>query len=716
MDELIEAVMDGRCSDPFAVLGPHDGVVRAILPGATSVALVSPGDGQVIGHMQAGSAIFTAALPAGTPYRLRIDWDGVTQETDDPYRFGPLLSEFDLYLIGAGRHHTLSQCLGAHVMAVEGVQGTRFAVWAPNASSVSVVGDFNSWDGRRHPMRLRQGFGVWELFIPGIQPGSIYKYEIRAAWGATLPLKADPFAWQGERAPSTGSIVADPAEMQWSDEEWMARRVERQRDDKPMSIYEVHAGSWMHKDGRAMSWDELAEKLVPYAVDMGFTHVEFLPIMLHPFGGSWGYQPLGQFAPSPEFGSPEAFGRLVDRCHAAGLGVILDWVPAHFPNDAHGLALFDGTHLYDHADPREGVHKDWDTLIYNLGRNEVRGFLFGSALHWLKIFHVDALRVDAVASMLYRDYSREAGQWIPNIHGGRENLESVSFLRQLSEMVAEVTPGALLIAEESTAWPGVTAPAAEGGLGFTFKWNMGWMHDTLNYIEEDPINRAWHHGEMTFGMVYAYSEKFVLPISHDEVVHGKGSLLGKMPGDQWQRFANLRAYLGFMWTHPGKKLLFMGCEFGQEREWNHDASLDWHLLDDPMHRGVQRSVRDLNRLLHAEPALYARDCAPEGFRWVLEDDRIDSVLAFLRLDGEGHAVLVVCNFTPVPRKGFRVGVPHTGRWLECFNSDASVYGGSGMGNEGAADAEPQTWNGLPASLMLTLPPLSTLVFRMETPA
>jgi 1,4-alpha-glucan branching enzyme len=501
MDEMINAVKAGRCSDPFAVLGPHQGVVRAFLPGANSVALVSAQDGSVLAQMQSDAGLFFAPLLDGTPYRLRIDWSGVTQETDDPYRFGPLLSDFDIFLIGASRHHTISQCLGAHVVTIDNVLGVRFAVWAPNASSVSVVGDFNTWDGRRHPMRLRFGAGVWELFVPGLLPGCIYKYEIRAAWGETLPLKADPFAWQGEMAPATGSIVANPADVQWTDQEWMARRPERHRDDQAMSIYEVHAGSWMHKDGHVLSWDDLAEKLVPYAVDMGFTHVEFLPIMLHPFGGSWGYQPLGQFAPSPEFGPPEAFARLVDRCHAAGLGVILDWVPAHFPNDAHGLALFDGTYLYEHADPREGVHKDWNTLIYNLGRNEVRGFLFGSALHWLKVFHVDALRVDAVASMLYRDYSREPGQWIPNVHGGRENLEAVSFFQQLSEMVQEVCPGSLLIAEESTAWPGVTMPAKSGGLGFSFKWNMGWMHDTLHYIEEDPINRSWHHGEMTFGMV-----------------------------------------------------------------------------------------------------------------------------------------------------------------------------------------------------------------------
>jgi 1,4-alpha-glucan branching enzyme len=574
-----------------------------------------------------------------------------------------------------------------------------------------VVGDFNAWDGRRHPMRLRHGVGVWELFIPGLHAGCLYKYEIHAGDGRVLPLKADPVAWQAEVPPATGSIVADPTPMRWTDRAWMDRRAALQRADRPISVYEVHAASWMRADGQPLSWDDLAEKLVPYAVEMGFTHVEFLPIMLHPFGGSWGYQPLGQFAPGPGFGPPDAFARLVDRCHAAGLGVILDWVPAHFPDDAHGLAQFDGTHLYDHADPREGLHRDWNTLIYNLGRNEVCGFLIGSALHWLQHFHIDGLRVDAVASMLYRDYSRQAGEWVPNIHGGRENLEAVAFLQKLSETVAELCPGTLLIAEESTAWPGVTAPPKGQGLGFSFKWNMGWMHDTLRYMEQDPIHRAWHHHEMTFGMIYAYSEHFVLPLSHDEVVHGKGSLIGKMPGDRWQRFANLRAYFGFMWTHPGKKLLFMGGEFGQEREWNHDVSLDWHLLDDPLHRGVQHALRDLNRLYRGLPALHAGDCAPFGFRWVIENDSTDSVFAFLRLDGEGQEVLVVSNLTPVPRHDFRVGVPEAGRWEECFNSDAAIYGGSGMGNAGAAVAAHVPWNGMPASLSLTLPPLSTIVLR-----
>jgi 1,4-alpha-glucan branching enzyme len=709
---MIDAVVDGRSRDPFAVLGPHDGVVRCFVPGAAGVELVC---GEITVPMRAvdPAGLFAGELPQASAYRLRIDWHGPIQETEDPYSFGLLLGDLDLHLLAEGRHRTLATCLGAHCVSVNGVHGVRFAVWAPNASRVSVVGNFNSWDGRRHPMRLRYGAGVWELFIPRLEAGEAYKYEIRAADGATMPLKADPVAAWAEPPPATASVVAAAAPPQWSDAAWMQTRAGRQRAEAPISIYEVHALSWMRPDGRPLSWDDLGDRLIPYAADMGFTHIEFLPIMVYPFGGSWGYQPLGQFAPTAELGTPQAFARLVDRCHAAGLGVILDWVPAHFPNDAHGLAHFDGTALYEHSDPREGLHKDWDTLIYNLGRHEVRGFLIASALHWLEHYHVDGLRVDAVASMLYRDYSRNHGEWVPNIHGGRENLEAVAFLQELNGIIAERCPGAMMIAEESTAWPGVTAPAGQGlGLGFTFKWNMGWMHDTLRYMSEAPIYRAYHHGEMTFGMIYAYSERFVLPLSHDEVVHGKGSLLGKMPGDRWQRFANLRAYLAFMWTHPGKKLLFMGGEFGQEREWNHDNSLDWHLLDDPSHGGVQRVVRDLNRLNGALPALHAQDNTQDGFRWVVGDDAQQSVFAFLRRDAQGRSVLVVSNFTPVPRLCYRVGVPHHGSWLECFNSDATIYAGSGMGNGGEVHSSHEPAHGLPASVELTLPPLATIILRM----
>ncbi len=713
----IVAILNGQNGDPFAVLGPHGNTIVAMLPGATGVEAVSRHDGSSLCRLeqvdQAG--LFAGQTKSLVPYLLRIDWHGVAQETEDPYSFGELLGAFDIHLLAEGRHRDLATCLGAHAITQDGIPGVRFAVWAPNARRVSVVGDFNSWDGRRHPMRHRYDAGVWELFIPRLKPGARYKYEIVGPTGNILPLKADPVAGSAESAPATASVVADPTPFVWTDADWLKTRTGRQQNDAPISIYEVHAASWMHADGNPLDWDGLADRLVPYAVGMGFTHLELLPIMIHPFGGSWGYQPLGQFAPTAELGTPQAFARFVDRCHEAGLGIILDWVPAHFPNDAHGLAQFDGTALYEHSDPREGLHRDWNTLIYNVGRNEVRGFLIASALHWLEHFHVDGLRVDAVASMLYRDYSREPGEWVPNIYGGRENLETVAFLRELSEIVHKRCPGTLLIAEESTAWPGVTAPVVpEAGfnLGFDFKWNMGWMHDTLHYMEEDPINRRYHHDEITFGLVYAFSERFVLPLSHDEVVHGKGSLFGKMPGDTWQRFANLRAYFGFMWTHPGKKLLFMGGEFAQPREWNHDVSLDWHLLDQPLHRGMQLLVRDLNLAYVGLPALHALDCDPAGFRWLIGDDRANSVFAYLRSGGDTTA-LVICNFTPVPREGYRIGVPAPGLWLERLNSDAAVYGGSDIGNSGAVLASDIPSHGLPASLLLTLPPLATLILHQE---
>jgi 1,4-alpha-glucan branching enzyme len=715
----IQALVEGRHGDPFAILGRHDtpdgAVVRVLLPGAHGVE-VTDRDGAIIGVLRSvhPDGLFAGPVSPDVPYLLRIDWGGAVQETADAYSFGLLLGELDLHLLGEGRHRDMANCLGAHPMTIDGIAGVRFAVWAPNASRVSVVGSFNSWDGRRNPMRQRSG-GIWELFVPQVPVGAIYKYEMLDQWGHRLPEKADPLARQSEPPPATGSIVADPTPFAWSDAGWEARRAVLQSGDKPMAVYEVHAPSWMRtEDGRSMGWGALAERLVPYAVGMGYTHLELLPVMTHPFGGSWGYQPLGQFAPMGAMGSPADFALFVDRCHEAGLGVILDWVPAHFPTDAHGLAQFDGTALYEHADPREGFHKDWNTLIYNHGRNEVRGFLIASALFWLQHYHIDGLRVDAVASMLYRDYSRKDGEWVPNQYGGRENLEAISFLRELSIAIKERHPGALLIAEESTAFPGVTQPAEEGGLGFSQKWNMGWMHDTLHYVEEQPIYRAYHHGEMTFGLVYAFSEKFVLPISHDEVVHGKGSLLGKMPGDDWQQFANMRAYLGFMWTQPGKKLLFMGCDIAQRREWNHDAQVNWELIDAPMHRGVQTLVRDLNRAYAALPALHRKDFAPDGFQWLVGDDAQQSVFAWLRLGEDGDApVLVVCNFTPVPRHDYRIGVPHAGRWLEVLNSDAQVYGGSGLGNGGAVTAEMAPGHGHAHSLSLVLPPLATLILRPD---
>ena len=713
----IEAIVHARHGDPFAILGPHDGSVRAFIPGADSVTVVDRDTGIVAGELQRlhPAGFFAGTVGAHGPYRLRVQQGAAQWETEDPYAFPPVLGDLDVYLLAEGRHLDFGRALGAHPAEMDGIPGVRFAVWAPNAQRCSVVGDFNEWDGRRHPMRKRHGPGVWELFIPRIGPGAFYKYEMLGPQGDLLPLKADPVAWAAQIPPLTASVVADDLAYPWTDAEWVANRGARQAEGAPITIYEVHAGSWspaasMGVDG----WDRLADQLVPYAAGLGFTHLELLPIMEHPFGGSWGYQPLGQFAPSSRLGPPEAFARFVDRCHAAGLGVILDWVPAHFPTDEYGLARFDGTALYEHQDPREGFHKDWNTLIYNLGRNEVRAFLIGSALFWLEHYHADGIRVDAVASMLYRDYSRNAGEWVPNHYGGREKLESVSFLQDLSRAVAGRVPGAMLIAEESTSWPGVTKPADEGGLGFTYKWNMGWMHDTLHYIEEQPVYRRYHHGEIAFGLVYAFSEKFVLPISHDEVVYGKGSLLGKMPGDRWQKFANLRTYLGFMWTHPGKKLLFMGSEIAQEREWNHDHGLDWHLLDQAEHRGIQSLVRDLNGLYRSSPAMHERDCSPDGFRWVVLNDADQSVFAYLRFGGQSAApVLVVCNFTPVPRYGYRLGVPQGGAWREVLNTDAGAYGGSNVGNGGAIQAETVPSHDLPASLLLTLPPLATLVLTAE---
>ncbi len=632
------------------------------------------------------------------------------RQSPDP---GFLLGELDMHLIAEGRHWRLADCLGAHVMTVGGVQGVRFAVWAPNARSVSVVGDFNGWDGRKNPMRLRRECGVWEAFVPGIGTGALYKYELHGANGGMLALKADPLARQTELPPRTASVVAASGDFSWTDQAWMDGRARRQSPDAPISIYEAHLGSWMSgPESGASLWSTIGPRLIAYVKDMGFTHIELLPITEHPFGGSWGYQPLGLFAPSARYGTPEEFAAFVDACHGAGLGLILDWVPAHFPSDPHGLAWFDGTALYEHADPRQGLHPDWNTLIYNMGRHEVRNFLLASAMEWLRRYHVDGLRVDAVASMLYLDYSRDPGQWTPNRYGGRENLEAVDFLQQLNAHVAEHCPGAIMIAEESTAWPGVTAKSGEGGLGFQYKWNMGWMHDTLRYMQREPIYRRYHHNDMTFGMVYAYSERFILPLSHDEVVHGKGSLLGKMPGDRWQRHANLRAYYGFMWAHPGKKLLFMGGELAQAGEWNHDGQIDWACLADGLHAGVQALLRDLNTLYAATPALYGGDAVPEGFTWVIGDDYANSVFAFLRQHG-GQVALVVSNMTPVPRSDYRIGVPVAGRWAERLNTDGQAYGGSNMGNQGGVSSEPQPSHGYGQSLSLTLPPLATVIFIAE---
>jgi 1,4-alpha-glucan branching enzyme len=709
----------GRLADPFSVLGPHatalGQIIRAFLPGALSVQVVARNDGRVLGDLrpEGQGGLFSGVMPASLPYRLQIEWPTATQETEDPYSFGLVLDELDLHLFSQGSHWQLAQRLGAAAEPHEGIAGVRFAVWAPNAQRVSVVGDFNSWDGRRHPMRLRIEAGVWELFIPRLAPGERYKFEIVGPDGRTQPQKADPLARQTEAPPATASVVAEPFDFDWSDADWLDMRAERQAANAPISIYEVHAGSWLRPDDTSgvLDWAFLTDKLIPYAVSLGFTHIELLPIMEYPFGGSWGYQPVSQFAPTARYGTQADFARFVDSCHDQGIGVILDWVPAHFPTDGHGLVYFDGTHLYEHADPREGVQQDWNTLVYNLGRTEVQGFLIASALHWLETFHVDGLRVDAVASMLYRDYSRAAGQWTPNIHGGRENLEAIAFLKRMNTVIAERCAGAITIAEESTAWPGVSASVSQGGLGFNFKWNMGWMHDTLAYFGQDPIYRAWHYNSMTFGLVYAFSERFVLPLSHDEVVHGKGSLYQRAPGDAWQKLANLRAYFAFMWTHPGKKLLFMGGEIGQPQEWNHDSQIDWALLDNPAHSGLQRLVRDVNHLYVAEAALHEGDSEPWGFEWVIGDDAADSVFAYRRRDHAGNVLLVVLNMTPLVREDFRIGVPTGGGWREILNSDSSIYGGSNVGNAGGAAAESVPVHGCDWSLRLRLPPLAALVLK-----
>jgi 1,4-alpha-glucan branching enzyme len=722
-DAEIDLLRSARHGDPFAVLGMHADAkgalwVRAWLPGAVAVSVLdAAGKSLAALALRHADGLFEGRLRIRKrrAYRLAVQWaDGQQAQIEDPYRFPPLLGEMDLWLMGEGSHLRPFEVLGARPREIDGVAGTAFAVWAPNASRVSVVGDFNFWNGARHPMRLRRECGVWEIFLPGVAAGARYKFEVRSREGQVLPLKADPYALQAELRPATASVVAAlPATVAPSPARQRANAL-----DAPVSIYEVHLASWRRKpeeDDRWLNWDELAEQLVPYAADMGFTHLELLPISEHPFDGSWGYQPVGLFAPTSRYGEPAGFSRFVQRCHAQGLGLIIDWVPAHFPSDAHGLAAFDGTHLYEYADPREGFHQDWNTLIYNFGRTEVRNFLVGNALYWLERFGVDGLRVDAVASMLYRDYSRKAGEWIPNAHGGRENLEAIAFLKRMNEVVGVERPQAVTLAEESTAFPAVSRPVYAGGLGFHYKWNMGWMNDTLKYIARDPVHRKYHHGELTFGLVYAFSENFVLPISHDEVVHGKGSMLAKMPGDAWQKFANLRAYYGFMWGHPGKKLLFMGCEFAQGAEWSHERSLDWHLLDTPAHAGVQRLLRDLNRFYRATPALHQRDFTPDGFEWLDHDDAPNSVLAFVRRGHDGNRfVVVVCNFTPTVRPGTRLGVPRPGLYRERINTDSRHYGGSDVGTPfGEVHAQAVPAHGRPQSIEITLPPLATLFFEWQ---
>ncbi|MGC2629950.1 MAG: 1,4-alpha-glucan branching protein GlgB [Rhodomicrobium sp.] len=720
-DDDVARIAGADHGDPFSVLGLHilkDGAaIRAFVPGAGRVEVLRAGHPDVVLEPRK-SDFFEGFFPgekARFPYRLRASNFSNVWEFADPYGFGPVLGPLDDYLLVEGTHRQLYERLGAHLISHEGTEGVFFAVWAPQALRVSVVGDFNHWDGRRHQMRKRIDSGLWEIFAPEVGEGTNYKYEIIGAGGKLIPLKADPLGFAGEMRPSTASVVARTDRFIWQDRNYMETRQGAGARLAPMSVYEVHLGSWRRNGWNGfLSYDELADQLIPYAVDMGFTHLELLPVSEHPLDASWGYQPIGLFAPTRRFGDPAGFQRFVDRAHQAGLGVILDWVPAHFPSDEHGLACFDGAPLYEHPDPRRGFHPDWNTAIYDFGRREVANFLTASALYWLERFHIDGLRADAVASMLYLDYSRKAGEWLPNAEGGNENRDAVRFLQRTNELVYGGFPGTMTAAEESTSWPGVSQPTSSGGLGFGFKWNMGWMNDTLAYMAFDPVHRSYHHNKLTFGLLYAFSENFILPLSHDEVVHGKGSILSKMPGDDWQKFANARAYYGFMWGYPGKKLLFMGQEFGQRSEWNCDQSLDWHLLAYEPHRGLQALVRDLNRLHREKPALHARDCEPQGFQWIAVDDAANSVFAWLRWGpSESRPVAVISNFTPVPRHFYKIGLPHSGAWREILNTDASEYGGSGTGNRGAVTAVNHPSHGFPASAEITVPPLATIYLEFD---
>jgi 1,4-alpha-glucan branching enzyme len=710
-------------SDPFAYLGPHPAagggfVVRAIHPAARSVEVVLPG-GLAVPATTGAGGIFEAHVDDASDYRLRIAYHGShTVEVDDPYRYGRVLTDFDLHLLSEGTHHRAFEKLGAHRITLGTTTGVHFAVWAPNADRVSLIGDFNGWDGRVNPMRLLVPSGVWEIFIPDLLDGEHYKFEIRTKHGELLR-KSDPFGFAFEVPPQSASIVRDISRYVWRDDAWMrTRREQGAWLSRPMAVYEVHLGSWARipeEGNRFLTYAELAHRLVPYVKELGFTHIELMPVMEHPFSGSWGYQVLGFFAPTSRYGPPEDFKLFVDSCHQAGLGVILDWVPGHFPRDEHGLARFDGTALYEHADPRQGEHQDWGTLIFNYGRNEVRNFLLSNALFWLDEYHVDGLRVDAVASMLYLDYSRREGEWIPNQYGGRENLDAIAFLQELNRLTHGQHTGSITAAEESTAWGGVSRPVHLGGLGFTYKWNMGWMHDMLTYVSEDPVHRRWHHNQITFSMLYAFSENFILPFSHDEVVHGKRSLLDRIPGDVWQKHATLRTLYGYMYGHPGKKLLFMGDEFGQWHEWSHDKSLDWHLLAEPLHAELRRFVQVLNWHYSGERALYECDFTHEGFSWIDCNDNENSVVSLIRYAHDRlNFIVMVFNFTPVPRLDYRIGVPQPGRYAELLNSDSELYGGSNVGNGGAVDTEPVPTHGFAQSLRLTVPPLGCLYLKRRS--
>ena len=726
----VEAIAKSDHQDPFSVLGMHDIeyngeraiVVRAHFTDAREAFVYVMAENKL--HPMAripNTGFFEAVFPERQEffrYQLElVSEDGERRRFHDVYSFLPILSEDDLYLYGEGRHYRIYDKLGCHLMTIDGVAGALFAVWAPNAKRVSVVGDFNNWDGRKHLMRLRGSSGIWELFIPGMKEGELYKFEIKTRLDH-LYLKTDPLGFAFQLRPETSSIVTNIEGFAWEDQGWLKQRARQNPQQQPVSVYEVHLGSWMRvpeDNNRFLSYRELAAKLIPYVKQLGFTHLEFLPVAEHPFDGSWGYQVTGFYAPTSRFGKPDDFMYFVNACHKAGIGVIVDWVPAHFPRDAHGLAYFDGTFVYEHADPRQGEHKDWGTLIFNYGRNEVRNFLTANALFWFEKYHIDGIRVDAVASMLYLDYSRKQGEWIPNRFGGRENIEAIEFIKELNTKVYELFPGAMTIAEESTSWPGVSHPVHLGGLGFMFKWNMGWMNDMLVYMSKDPIHRRYHHNMITFALLYAFHESFMLVLSHDEVVHGKRSLLDKMPGDMWQKFANLRTLYGFMYGHPGRKLLFMGGEFGQWIEWDFSKSLDWNLLDYDMHRQLQEYVKDLNRLYTNEPALFVNDLSYQSFEWIDFHDSDNSVVSFMRknIGKEKDTLIFICNFTPVPRQGYRIGAPMKGFYRELINSDSLKYGGSGVGNADGLTAEELAWQGQPYSLNLMLPPLATAVFKLE---
>ncbi|MPZ61656.1 MAG: 1,4-alpha-glucan branching protein GlgB [Propionibacteriales bacterium] len=711
----LDSIVEGTHTEPHAVLGAHaapDGVeVRVLRPLASAVSVVTADSRHGLEHEHRGIWHCTLPGPEVPDYRLEVEYDGNVTRTDDPYRFLPTLGEVDLHLIGEGRHEQLWRVLGAHVRRYDTTQGevvgTSFSVWAPNARGVRVAGDFNHWDSTPHPMRSMGSSGVWELFVPDVGLGTRYKFDVLGADGVWRE-KADPLAFYAEPAPSNASVVFESA-YSWGDADWLDRRATRGPQESPLAIYELHLGSW--RCGR--SYRDLATELVDYIVDMGFTHVELLPVMEHPYGGSWGYQVTSYYAPTSRYGDPDDLRLLIDRLHQAGIGVIVDWVPAHFPKDAWALARFDGTTLYEHGDPSRGEHPDWGTLIFDFGRSEVRNFLVANALYWLEEFHVDGIRVDAVASMLYLDYSREEGEWKPNVYGGRENIEAVDFLQEMNATCYKRFPGIVTVAEESTSWPGVTRPTHLGGLGFGMKWNMGWMHDSLAYMSHDPIHRQFHHQQLTFSMMYAYSENYVLPISHDEVVHGKGTLVRKMPGDRWQQLANLRAYLAFMWGHPGKQLLFMGSELGQEAEWSEERELDWWLVEHVDHRGVQSLVRDLNRAYREHPALWALDQEPAGFSWIDANDAVGNVFSFLRGDASGQQVAVVANFAAVPHEHYRIGLPAAGTWSEIINTDSEAYCGSGVGNLGAVQAEETAWHDRPASATVRLPPLGVIWLRYD---